>query len=415
MHRVSYWKTVVVAIAISVLSLLAVLWLYAAGSVAQPFTAIAYLLAVVLLVTSSLVLSSGLLCLWRDARETSGKRDLFAPLANQVPDPGSVSRLGLRFLLGNYLRPGDIVRVKSRQEIETTLDAAGTLDGLPFMGEMEAYCGKTFRVHRIVDKINDMRHKTGLRRMRNALTLAGVRCSGSHHGGCEAECQILWKDSWLTKLPAARVAAPHRDVPGVSASRRDSDAEEDSREYVCQMTQLWEASSPMSYFDLRQDLRPLLTGNLGVLGYAVAVLTRIFNRVQRVRGGVGYPFMPQARVAGRTPSASLDLKTNDIVMVRRKEEIAPTLVDGRNRGLWFDREMIRYCGQAAVVRKRVSRVIHEATRKMVTMKTPCVVLEDVVATGEFLRLCPQHEYIFWREIWLKRPGEEQRHGSEQGS
>jgi hypothetical protein len=38
---------------------------------------------------------------------------------------------------------------------------------------------------------------------------------------------------------------------------------------------------------------------------------------------------------------------------------------------------------------------------MVVMKTPCVILDNVVATGEFLRLCPQHEYIFWREIWLR--------------
>ena len=30
-----------------------------------------------------------------------------------------------------------------------------------------------------------------------------------------------------------------------------------------------------------------------------------------------------------------------------------------------------------------------------------VVLRDVVATGEFLRLCPQHEQIFWREAWLR--------------
>jgi len=39
---------------------------------------------------------------------------------------------------------------------------------------------------------------------------------------------------------------------------------------------------------------------------------------------------------------------------------------------------------------------------MAIMKTPCLMLEDVIATGEFLRLCPQHEYIFWREIWLQR-------------
>jgi hypothetical protein len=36
-----------------------------------------------------------------------------------------------------------------------------------------------------------------------------------------------------------------------------------------------------------------------------------------------------------------------------------------------------------------------------------VTLEKVIATGEFLRLCPQHEYIFWRETWLKRDEEHQ--------
>jgi len=131
----------------------------------------------------------------------------------------------------------------------------------------------------------------------------------------------------------------------------------------------------------------------------------MFNKVQRLYGGAGYPFMPQVKVAGGTPMANTGLKSKETIVIRSKSEIAQTLVKGRNKGLWFDREMIRFCGQSAVVRRRVDRVIHEATRKMVVMKTPCVVLETVVATGEFLRLCPQHEYIFWREVWLKRPGQ----------
>jgi hypothetical protein len=171
----------------------------------------------------------------------------------------------------------------------------------------------------------------------------------------------------------------------------------------------------MSFFDLRQDLRPLSAGNIGIRGYAIAILTRIFNRFQKLREGADYPFMPESRASGRTPAASLDLQANDAVVIRTKEEIAPTLVGSRNKGLWFDREMIRYCGRRAVVRKRVSRVIHESTKKMITMKTPCVVLEEVVATGEFLRLCPQHEYIFWREIWLKRPEGDRANVLGQGS
>ena len=87
--------------------------------------------------------------------------------------------------------------------------------------------------------------------------------------------------------------------------------------------------------------------------------------------------------------------------LRSREGIAATLKNSRARGLWFDRDMVRFCGRPAVLRKHVHRVIHEATGAMVVMKSPCVTLDNVVATGEFLRLCSQHEYIFWRETWLQ--------------
>jgi hypothetical protein len=34
------------------------------------------------------------------------------------------------------------------------------------------------------------------------------------------------------------------------------------------------------------------------------------------------------------------------------------------------------------------------------MKAPCIVLDGADASGEFLRLLAQHEYPFWREVWL---------------
>src|SRR6266849_5955985 len=40
------------------------------------------------------------------------------------------------------LRVGDVVEVRSEQEILETLDARGTLEGLPFMPEMLKYRGK---------------------------------------------------------------------------------------------------------------------------------------------------------------------------------------------------------------------------------------------------------------------------------
>jgi hypothetical protein len=36
------------------------------------------------------------------------------------------------------------------------------------------------------------------------------------------------------------------------------------------------------------------------------------------------------------------------------------------------------------------------------MSSPCIVLEGVSGTGEYLALCPQNDLIFWHEIWLER-------------
>jgi hypothetical protein len=399
-----------VALGTAILCVTTLFWLES-PSMLRPLTTVGSLLMIALLAAALVIISGGLICLWRDEREEAGKPDLFARMANKHPTRGVMSRIGLRFVLGFEIRPGDVVEVKSKREISATLDSAETLDGLPFMAEMEEFCGKVFVVHRRVDKINDMRHKTGLRRLRNTVTLTDARCSGRKHGGCEAECQILWKESWLRLLPSPPPVIPHETLRDRSIAQVDEKIEAQRVEYVCQMTQLWEASHSMSSFDLRQDLRPLFGGNLGIRGYIIAILTRIFNLVQSLRGGFGYPFMPEIQRCS-TPFPSLGVTAKETVVIRSKGEIAQTLTNGKNKGLWFDREMIRFCGQRAVVRKHVNRIIHEATGKMVLMKTPCVMLENIVATGEFLRLCPQHEYIFWREAWLKRTDSEQQHVSE---
>src|SRR5690242_5565444 len=44
------------------------------------------------------------------------------------------------------LRPGDLVEVKTPDDILKTLDGEGSLDCLPFMPEMIECCGRRFRV-----------------------------------------------------------------------------------------------------------------------------------------------------------------------------------------------------------------------------------------------------------------------------
>jgi hypothetical protein len=65
--------------------------------------------------------------------------------------------------------------------------------------------------------------------------------------------------------------------------------------------------------------------------------------------------------------------------------------------------MLKYAGQQFRVSARVEQIIDDATGKMVRMKSPCIILEGVDNSGEFLRFSAQHDYVFWREAWLKRP------------
>lgn len=403
-HRRSYWKSTLLSCVIAILVFAALALLLGGFSQSNHAGLMIGILAPIGAV-SLLVALGGFVCLWRDANATSGRPDILLDFAfRPAATRRGTSSLLRAILPAARIRPGDVVQVRSLDEIRNTLDAAGTLDGLPFMSEMERFCGRTFCVHRRVDHINDMRNKTGLRRIRNVVTLANVRCSGEQHGGCEAECQILWKEAWLEGEPAGQPEAIAAAAPASLAEPAGEPAmqfEAADRTYFCQMTALWEASTPLAFLDPRPDLRVMLSGNVGFATFALTILSRVFNAAQALRGGSGFPPIPASPTAGRSPSSDLQLRSGDAVTVRSLDEIAATLVDGRNRGLWFDRDMVRFCGHAAIVRRPVRRVIHERTGKMVVMKTPCLVLENIAATGEFLRLCPQHEYIFWRAIWLK--------------
>ncbi len=98
------------------------------------------------------------------------------------------------------LRVGDLVEVRTKEEILATLDERGTLDNMPFMPEMLSFCGKTFRVFKHAHKVDDRIERTGLRRLDHCVILDAVRCSGEGHGSCQAGCNILWKETWLRKV-----------------------------------------------------------------------------------------------------------------------------------------------------------------------------------------------------------------------
>jgi hypothetical protein len=155
------------------------------------------------------------------------------------------------------------------------------------------------------------------------------------------------------------------------------------------------------------------TGNAGALATLRGFLIGIYNRFQDVskrklprrlliNDGLRFRLF-NGGATGRTPVVTLDLRPGELVRVKSKKEIIATLNENlHNRGMGFEEEMARYCGQTARVQSRVDRVIDEKTGRMLTMKTPCIILEDVICVGVYNLNCPREFVPFWREIWLER-------------
>src|SRR5215470_8466189 len=91
------------------------------------------------------------------------------------------------------LNAGDWVEVCSKEEILRTLDEKGEIDGMPFMPEMFAFCGKRFPVYKRAHKTCDTVFPVRGRRVDESVHLE-TRCDGSAHGGCQASCILFWKD-----------------------------------------------------------------------------------------------------------------------------------------------------------------------------------------------------------------------------
>lgn len=334
------------------------------------------------------------------------------------------------------LRAGELVQVRSEEEILATLDEDGRLDGLPFMPEMTAWCGKQFRVTRRADKTCDTVEFRGQRRMLGTVHLANLRCDGSAHGGCQAGCLTFWKEAWLVRAPggvqrspapdsaasSTRAAAASTPLPmpvvsphrGCTPAQLDAATRRPDEVYSCQATRLLEASQKLAWFDPRQYVREVRTGNVGLLDAVRQTLVFLFNNVQNLqrrflpqrfwlKGATWYPFV-QGRLT-KTPRERLDLIPGEEVEVKSKEEILATLDQkARNRGMSFDIEMLPFCGRRLRVQRRVERIVDERTGKMVELGTDAVILEGAVCEGVFHGMCPRQAYPYWREIWLRRVG-----------
>jgi hypothetical protein len=132
-----------------------------------------------------------------------------------------------------------------------------------------------------------------------------------------------------------------------------------------------------------------------------------YDMFQRLRGGVPFPRYSGVLSPEQTdPGVALDLQPGELVRVKSYEDILATVdTTNKNRGLYFDAEMVPYCGRTFRVRSRVSRFVNEKTGCISKLRTPAVILEDVWCNARYsgCRMhCPRSVYPWWRETWLER-------------
>lgn len=98
------------------------------------------------------------------------------------------------------LKAGDLVRVRSREEIQATLDRWRSLKGCGFLKEMARYCGTSQRVLKRVERFVDERDYR-MKKASGIVLLDGVLCSGTGNSGrCDRSCFFFWREEWLEKL-----------------------------------------------------------------------------------------------------------------------------------------------------------------------------------------------------------------------
>jgi hypothetical protein len=330
-------------------------------------------------------------------------------------------------------RAGDWVQVRSKEEILRTLDKDGRLEKMPFMPEMFELCGKKMRVHKRAHKSCDTQNPLSTRSLTDSVILAEYRCNGSAHAGCQAQCSVFWKDAWLK--PVEGEAPPLADSGAgcteedVAKAVRGPDGPDGEPRYRCQSTDFPMYSTRIRTRDLGQYVEDYTSGNTTLKNMVMTAsyfffkwigrpnyyadgggYRKFYDWFQGLWGGVPYPRRPGKIPLGKPqPKEDLNLQPGDLVRVKSHEEILATLnVDSKNRGLFFDAEMIPFCGGTFRVRGRVETFLDEKTGAVLTMKTPAVILEGSWCRSRFSAyrvFCPRLIYSWWRECWLERAPE----------
>lgn len=106
----------------------------------------------------------------------------------------------LRNQLELRLQAEDWVRVRSREDIEATLDRWKELKGCAFLENMWQYCGTTQQVLLPMERFLDERDYK-VKKVKGVVLLKDNICRGTPvFGRCDRCCHLFWRGEWLEKI-----------------------------------------------------------------------------------------------------------------------------------------------------------------------------------------------------------------------
>jgi hypothetical protein len=98
-------------------------------------------------------------------------------------------------------RPGDMVEIKSPEEIKETLNSKGCNRGLRYGHGLNRFCGTRFRVRDRIDRMiiestGQMIHLEGTVTLEHSTCL----CYMNAFGGCPRQDLVYWREAWLRRV-----------------------------------------------------------------------------------------------------------------------------------------------------------------------------------------------------------------------
>ena len=98
---------------------------------------------------------------------------------------------------------GNMVRVRSKEDIAEHLDSTNKQDGCLFMAQMWEYCGQRSNVTKVVTNVFDESQYKMFNTRSRLYLLEGVICNGivnSFDHTCDRSCYLLWHEDWLQSV-----------------------------------------------------------------------------------------------------------------------------------------------------------------------------------------------------------------------